>query len=118
MLSSPSFYAVRLEKQRGMGRLHWMVAAAHVISAQFGLTACAPIAAEAAGEWSIAAGEGAEPLIEPPDVTEERLRIVDVDDYVENPLVIRGLHKVYPAQDGQAPKVCAWGAYAVNGGGD
>jgi hypothetical protein len=64
--------------------------------------------ADAAGEWSIAAAEAAEAdaLAEPADVTEERLRTADVDDYVENPLVIRGLHKVYPAQDGQAPKVC------------
>ena len=42
---------------------------------------------------------------EPVDVAEERLRAAAVDDYEENPLVIRSLHKVYPAQDGQAPKV-------------
>lgn len=49
-------------------------------------------------------GEG--PMVEPPDVAEERLRTYAVTDYEDNPVVIRSLHKVYPAQDCQLPKVC------------
>lgn len=45
-------------------------------------------------------------VVEPPDVAEERLHAAAVDDYEQHPLVIRALHKVYPAQDGQPPKVC------------
>lgn len=50
-----------------------------------------------------AAAEG--PLVEPADVAAERERAAAVDDFEQNPLVIRSLHKVYPAQDGQPPKV-------------
>jgi len=53
-----------------------------------------------------AAGDAAEgPLVEPADVAAERERAAAVDDFEQNPLVIRSLHKVYPAQDGQPPKV-------------
>lgn len=46
------------------------------------------------------------PLQEPPDVMEERLRVAGLGgDDLDNPLVIRGLRKVYPGQDGQPPKV-------------
>jgi hypothetical protein len=56
-----------------------------------------------AGEAALAGDASA--VTEPPDVFEERLRTAEVDDYEEHPLVIRGLHKVYPSQDGQAAKV-------------
>jgi hypothetical protein len=42
---------------------------------------------------------------EPEDVAEENARVMNVDDYVSNPIVIRDLKKVYPGLDGQPPKV-------------
>lgn len=62
---------------------------------------CAP-AAEAP---AAAAADAAAFLAVPWDVAEEQLRVAEVADYAAYPLVIRGLHKVYPAQDGQQPKV-------------
>jgi hypothetical protein len=44
---------------------------------------------------------------EPPDVAAEHNRVGELDDYVENPIVIQNLRKVYPGQDGQPPKVWA-----------
>lgn len=59
--------------------------------------------AAAAGDVSFDVG----PLVEPPDVAEERLRVAALgqSDFQDNPLVIQGLQKLYPAQDGQPPKV-------------
>lgn len=64
-------------------------------------TGCAPAAEEPAA----AAADAAASLVVPSDVAEEQLRVAEVADYAAYPLVIRGLHKVYPAQDGQQPKV-------------
>jgi hypothetical protein len=55
-----------------------------------------------------AAAADAACVLEPADVAAERLRTAAVDDYEEHPLVIRALHKVYPGQDGQPPKVWMW----------
>jgi hypothetical protein len=66
-------------------------------------------APEATGDATAAAGPAAAAadasLLVLSDVAEEQLRVAEVDDYAAYPLVIKGLHKVYPAQDRQQPKV-------------
>jgi hypothetical protein len=76
-------------------------------------TAVGGSAAAIAGEAALAGDASA--VTEPPDVFEERLRTAEVDDYEEHPLVIQDLHKVYPSQDGQAPKVSLSGALLLDG---
>ena len=44
---------------------------------------------------------------EPQDVAAEHTRVAELENYVDNPIVIRDLRKVYPGQDGQPPKVGA-----------
>ena len=39
------------------------------------------------------------------DVAAEHARVMGVDDYITNPIVIRDLKKVYPGLDGLPPKV-------------
>lgn len=43
--------------------------------------------------------------LEPSDVAAERQRVQGLADFGAHPLVVKALHKVYPAQDGQPPKV-------------
>jgi hypothetical protein len=42
---------------------------------------------------------------EPADVTAERRKVEELQDYANHPIVVKHLQKTYPSRDGQPPKV-------------